>query len=76
MGCRLTCPYQTCERLEQEFDCKVGHTSADGLVTLEFVECHADCGKGPVVMVGEDEYTDIDPGKASELAAKIKQGAL
>jgi NADH-quinone oxidoreductase subunit E len=27
-------------------------------------------------MVGEDEYTDIDPDKASELAAKIKNGEL
>jgi hypothetical protein len=29
-----------------------------------------------VVMVGEDEYTDIDPDKASELAAKIKNGEI
>jgi NADH-quinone oxidoreductase subunit E len=54
----------------------VGHTSEDGKVTLEFVECHADCGKGPVVMVGEDEYTDINPEKAEEMAAKMKSGEL
>jgi hypothetical protein len=27
-------------------------------------------------MVGEDEYTDIDPEKASGMAAKIKSGEL
>jgi hypothetical protein len=27
-------------------------------------------------MVGEDEYTDIDPEKASEMAAKMKSGEL
>ena len=27
-------------------------------------------------MVGEDEYTDIDPLKAMEMAAKMKSGEL
>jgi hypothetical protein len=27
-------------------------------------------------MVGEDEYTDIDPEKAAEMAAKMKRGEL
>ena len=76
LPCALAGAYQTCRSFEKEFDCKVGHTSEDGKVTLEFVECHADCGKGPVVMVGEDEYTDIDPLKAMEMAAKMKSGEL
>ena len=76
LPCALAGAYQTCHRFEEEFGCKVGHTSADGKVTLEFVECHEDCGKGQVVMVGEDEYTDIDPEKASELASKMKSGEL
>jgi NADH-quinone oxidoreductase subunit E len=76
LPCALAGAYQTCKRLEEELGCKVGHTSADGKVTLEYVECHADCGKGPVVMVGEDEYTDVDPEKASELAAKMKSDEL
>lgn len=74
LPCALAGAYKTCQRLEEEFGCKVGQTSQDGKVTLEFVECHADCGKGPVVMVGEDEYTNIDPDKASEMAAKMKSG--
>jgi NADH-quinone oxidoreductase subunit E len=76
LPCALAGAYKTCKRFEEEFNCKVGHTSADGAVTLEFVECHADCGKGPVVMIGEDEYTDIDPDKATELAAKMKKGEI
>jgi len=76
LPCALAGAYQTCRRFEEELDCKVGHTSEDGKVTLEFVECHADCGKGPVVMVGEQEYTDIDPGKASDMAAKMRSGEL
>ena len=76
LPCALGGAYQTCQRLEEELDVKVGHTSKDGLVTLEFVECHADCGRAPVVMVGEEEYTGIDTDKATEVAAKIKSGKL
>ena len=63
LPCALAGAYQTCRSFEKEFGCKVGHTSEDGNVTLDFVECHADCGNGPVVMVGEDEYTGIDSKK-------------
>lgn len=76
LPCALGGAYQTCRRLEEELNVKVGHTSEDGKVTLEFVECHADCGKAPVVMVGETEYTDVGLEAASELAEKIKQGTL
>ncbi|MFP4069459.1 MAG: NAD(P)H-dependent oxidoreductase subunit E [Opitutales bacterium] len=76
LPCALAGAYQTCKRFEAELGCKVGHTSEDGLATIEFVECHADCGKAPVVMIGEDEYTGIDENKASELADKMKRGEL
>lgn len=76
LPCALAGAYQTCKQFEEAFDCEVGQTSEDGLATLEFVECHADCGKGPVVMVGEDEYTDVDPEAATELAEKMKKGEL
>jgi NADH-quinone oxidoreductase subunit E len=76
LPCALAGAYQTCHRFEKDLNVEVGHTSEDGLVTLEYVECHADCGRAPVVMVGEEEYTDIDPEKAGELAAKMKSGEL
>lgn len=76
LPCALAGAYQTCRSFESAFDCKVGHTSDDGTMTLEYVECHADCGKGPVVMVGETEYTNIDPEKAADMAAKMKSGEL
>jgi NADH-quinone oxidoreductase subunit E len=76
LPCALAGAYSTCRRLEEELNVRVGHTSEDGLVTLEYVECHADCGKAPVVMIGEEEYTDISPDRATELAAKMKRGEL
>jgi len=76
LPCALAGAYQTCKQFEEAFNCKVGHTSEDGLATLEFVECHADCGKAPVVMVGEEEYTNVGVEQATELAEKMKQGEL
>ena len=76
LPCALSGAYKTCKKLEEELGVKVGHTSEDGLVTLEYVECHADCGRAPVVMVGEEEYTGIDCDKAAEMAAKMKSGEL
>ncbi|MGB0409280.1 MAG: NADH-quinone oxidoreductase subunit NuoE [Opitutales bacterium] len=76
LPCALAGAYKTCRRFEEELKVKVGHTSEDGLVTLEYVECHADCGRAPVVMIGEEEYTDIDPEKAAEMAAKMRSGEL
>ena len=76
LPCALAGAYKTFERFEKAFDCKVGHTSEDGQVTIEYVECHADCGLAPVVMIGEDEYTQITPDKADELADLMKRSEL
>ena len=76
LPCALAGAYQTCKQFEDAFGCKVGHTSEDGLATLEFVECHADCGKAPVVMVGEDEYTNVGTEEAAGLVEKMKKGEL
>ena len=68
--------YKTCKQFEEAFDCKVGSTSEDGLVSIEYVECHADCGRAPVVMIGEKEYTGIKTDEANELIEKIKSGTV
>ena len=54
LSCALTGAYQVCERFEQEFRTKRGEVSPDGEVTVEFVECLASCGTGPVVMIDDD----------------------
>lgn len=76
LPCALAGAYQTCKKFEAAFNCKVGHTSDDGSVTLEYVECHADCGKGPVVMVGEEQYNNITPEGAEDFASKLLKGEL
>lgn len=45
---------------------------ADGKFSIEFAECLACCGFGPVCMVEDDFYEKVDPAKAGELLAKYK----
>lgn len=44
--------------------------SADGKYSIEFAECLASCGFGPVCMVEDDFHEKVDPAKAGELLAK------
>ncbi|MCD8283274.1 MAG: NAD(P)H-dependent oxidoreductase subunit E [Opitutae bacterium] len=72
LSCALRGSYKTMEALEKEFACKRGETSADGNVTLEFVECLACCGTGPVVQVDHLLYEKVVPESVPELAKKIR----
>ena len=44
--------------------------SADGKFSIEFAECLASCGTGPVCMVGDDFHEEITPDKGGELLEK------
>lgn len=44
--------------------------SADGKYSIEFAECLASCGFGPVCMVEDDFYEKVDPAKVADVLAK------
>lgn len=44
--------------------------SADGKFSIEFAECLASCGTGPVCMVEDDFHENVSPEKAEELLKK------
>ena len=47
-------------------------TSKDGKFSVEFVECLASCGTGPVMMCNEDFYEAVSNQKADEVVSKCK----
>ena len=47
-------------------------TSADGKFSVEFVECLASCGTGPVMMCNEDFYEGVSTQKADDIVAKCR----
>lgn len=61
LPCALNGAYSLCEKLQEKLGCGLGETSEDGNFTIEFVECIANCGTGPVVHVDEDMYENVDP---------------
>ena len=75
LSCALNGGYKVCETLEKEFCTHRGEISPDGEVTIEFVECLASCGSGPVVMVDDTLHERVDAGRACELAAQVLREA-
>lgn len=75
LSCALLGGYKTCETFEREFNTRRGETSADGEVTIEFVECLASCGTAPVVMVDDTLHENVDSAKARQIAELIRQEA-
>src|SRR5688572_26958291 len=79
--CRtLSCALAGSYKLHKHFCQKLGldahghgpQTTADGKYTVEFVECLASCGTGPVVMVNDRFEEKVDQSKAEELLARCK----
>ena len=63
-------PTEHAKFLRIKLGVKEGHVREDGEYSIEFMECLADCGEGPVVMVGEETYENIE-GKNAEKFAKL-----
>jgi len=70
LSCALLGAYRTCEAFEREFGVRRGEVSADGEVTVEFVECLASCGTAPVVMVNEDLKEKVTSSDADRILAE------
>jgi NADH-quinone oxidoreductase subunit E len=49
--------------------------SPDGNYSIEFVECLASCGTGPVVQIDDDLHEKVDVAKVKELSDQIKARA-
>ena len=74
--CRtLSCALAGAPELHRHLCTKLGlqghghgaQTTVDGKFTLEYVECLASCGTGPVMMVNDDFYEGVSLGKADQI---------
>ncbi len=54
---------------------ELGGTTADGLFTVEKVECIAACGGAPAIQVNLDYHEDITPAKMDALLAECRAKA-
>jgi NADH-quinone oxidoreductase subunit E len=58
-----------CSKLGLDSHAHVSQTTSDGKFTVEFVECIADCGAAPVVMVNDEMHQQVTEAKADEILA-------
>ena len=61
-----------CQKLGLDAHKHAAQTTPDGKFTVEFVECLADCGNAPVVLLNEDLLPKVTPAQADEIVAKGK----
>lgn len=59
-----------CKKLGLDAEAHGIQTTRDGKFSVEFVECLASCGTGPVLMVNDDFYEHVSPEKADEILRK------
>jgi NADH-quinone oxidoreductase subunit E len=53
--------------VERELGIAPGHTSQDGLFSLELVNCIGACDKAPAMMIDDDVFGDLTPERVTEI---------
>jgi NADH-quinone oxidoreductase subunit E len=51
-----------------------GHTSDDGLWTLNEVECMGNCSSAPMVQINDDNYEDLTPERLDAVLDALARG--
>ncbi|MFH1737432.1 MAG: NAD(P)H-dependent oxidoreductase subunit E [bacterium] len=59
-------------RLTQEFGVEPGHTTPDGLITLQTARCIGACGLAPAVVLDEDVLGNVKVDKLLRQLKKLK----
>ncbi len=68
--CHVVGGRQVWEALQAELSLKAGETSPDGKWTLETVSCLGVCAVGPVILVDEDIFGNVEPGQIHDILAR------
>ncbi len=61
--------------LQRKLEIQVGETTADGLFTLETVQCLASCGTAPAMRVNDELYENLTTAKVDLLIDELIERA-
>lgn len=75
IACHLRGARPLLQHTLEALNCELGGTTADGLFTVEKVECIAACGGAPAVQVNLDYHENITPQKMDALLAECRAKA-
>ena len=74
ISCHLTGGNEVFEAVKSTTGLDNGATDADGLITIEHVECIGACGGAPAVQVNYELIEGVTPDKAEALIAWLRDG--
>ncbi len=70
--CHVVGGRQVWQTLRDELKVKSGETTADDRFTLLTTSCLGICAVGPVVVIDDDVYGNVEPGQVSEILARYE----
>jgi NADH-quinone oxidoreductase subunit E len=76
ISCMLLGAYELLEHAERSLGCKVGGTTADGVFTLEEMECIAACVWAPALQVNYRYFENVSPEAFDQLVDDLRAGRL
>jgi NADH-quinone oxidoreductase subunit E len=72
-ACYVGGAQQLIEKAKQVLGVEPGHTTKDGMATVEICRCVGACSQAPVVVVDEDLHGRVRPAKLPQLLKKAQQ---
>jgi NADH:ubiquinone oxidoreductase subunit E len=71
-ACHLGGADQNLGQIKRILDIEEGETTADRQFSLETVNCLGTCALAPVVMVEEDYYDEVKPGRVEKILSNYR----
>lgn len=73
IACQVCGAYRLYDYLKQKLDLPNGGTTADGMFTIEEVECLDACDRAPVLQIGDEYHGPVDERKMDELLENLRK---
>ncbi len=61
------------DAVEKELGIKCGECTEDGLFSIDSCRCVGACGLAPVMMIDDEVYGKLEPGKVKAIIAKYRE---
>jgi NADH-quinone oxidoreductase E subunit len=76
-SCQVTGGYDILHYLENKLGIKAGETTADGMFSIQSVECLGACGYAPMMQITNDVYVNhLSPEKVDHIIDDLKAGKM
>jgi NADH-quinone oxidoreductase subunit E len=73
-ACHVRGAPRVVEEFERQLGIEAGQTTADKVFTLETVNCLGACALGPIVVVDNHYFSNVDTAKVKHILEKVRAG--